>query len=139
LRTFRAVARLDPDSTDSFRRRAGQAGNAERNNPGYSEAPSTITPGSVDDATLKQTAKAYIKVKHIEQTAQQVLTSSSDDTKKQQIAAQVESEKVAAVRSEGLQPEEYNQVLQLAQADKSFQQKFLSYVKAVKNSPSEAD
>jgi hypothetical protein len=43
---------------------------------------------------------------------------------------------MAAVKAEGLQPQQYNQVIQLAQVDKAFQQKFLSYVNEVKNSPS---
>jgi hypothetical protein len=46
---------------------------------------------------------------------------------------------MAAVKSEGLQPQQYNQVIQLARADKSFEQKFLSYVNEVRNSPSAAD
>ena len=58
---------------------------------------------------------------------------------KQQIAEQAESKKMAAVKSEGLQPQQCNQVIQLARADKSFEKKFLSYVNEVKNSPSEAD
>ena len=45
---------------------------------------------------------------------------------------------MAAVKAEGLQPQQYNQVIQLVQADKSVQQKFLSYVNEVKNSPSAA-
>jgi hypothetical protein len=43
---------------------------------------------------------------------------------------------MAAVKAEGLQPQQYNQVLQLARVDKAFEQKFLFYVNAVKNSPS---
>jgi hypothetical protein len=38
-----------------------------------------------------------------------------------------------------LQPEQYNQVIQLAQSDNAFQQKFLSYIDKVKNSPSKAN
>lgn len=73
------------------------------------------------------------------QTAKQAFNDTNDEAQKQQIAKQAESKKMAAVKSEGLQPQQYNQVLQLAQVDKSFQQKFLSYVNEVKNSPSEAD
>jgi hypothetical protein len=43
---------------------------------------------------------------------------------------------MAAVKAEGLQPQQYNQVIQLARVDKAFEQKFLSYVNAVKNSSS---
>jgi uncharacterized protein DUF4168 len=45
---------------------------------------------------------------------------------KQHIAEQVESRKLAALKSEALQPQQYNQVLYLLKADKQLQQKFLS-------------
>ena len=40
------------------------------------------------------------------------------------------------MKAEGLQPQQYNQVIQLAQVDKAFERKFLHYVNEVKNSPS---
>ena len=43
---------------------------------------------------------------------------------------------MAAVKAEGLQPQQYNQVIQLARVDKAFEQKFLSYVHKVQNSSS---
>jgi hypothetical protein len=116
-----------------------QSGNAGQSNPGYSGAASAVNPGTIDDATVKQTAKAYVKVRQIVQNAQQALNTTGDDAQKQQIAEQAESKKMAAVKSEGLQPQQYNQVIQLARADKSFEQKFLSSVNQVKNSASEAD
>jgi hypothetical protein len=114
----------------------GQEGNAGQSSPGYSGAPSAINPDTIDDATVKQTAKAYVKVRQIVQKAQQAISNSSDDAQKQQIAEQAESEKVTAVKAEGVQPQQFNQVMQLARVDKAFQQKFLSYVNEVKNSPS---
>jgi len=115
------------------------AGNAGQSKPGYSGATTSVNPGTIDDVTVKQTAKGYVKVRQIVQNVEQALNNIGDDTRKQQIAEQAESKKMAAVKSEGLQPQQYNQVIQLARADKSFEQKFLSYVNEVKNSPSEAD
>ena len=46
-----------------------------------------------------------------------------------QAAKQAESDKLAAVKAEGLQPQQYNQVLQLVQTDTNLQEKFLSFVK----------
>jgi len=116
-----------------------QAGNAGQSKPGYSGATTAVNPGTIDDATVKQTAKAYVKVRQIVKNAEQALNNSGNDAQKQQIAEQAESKKMAAVKSEGLQPQQYNQVIQLARADKSFEQKFLSYVNEVRNSPSEAN
>jgi hypothetical protein len=107
----------------------GQKGGRGHPGLGSSGAPSA----TVDDGTLKQTAKAYVKVRGIVQRGQQALDSTRDDAQKQDIAEQVESRKLAAVKSEGLRPQQYNQVLQLARADGQLQQKFLSYVNRAKS------
>jgi hypothetical protein len=116
-----------------------QAPDAARNNPGDSAAPSAINPASIDDATLKHTARAFVKVTQIVQTAQKAVDNTADDSRKEQIAKQAQAKEMAAVQAEGLQPEQYNQVIQLAQSDNAFQQKFLSYIDKVKNSPSKAN
>ena len=114
----------------------GQEGNAGQSNPGYSVAPGAVSPNTIDDATLKQTAKAYVKVRQIVQNAEIALNNTTDNGQQQQIAKQAESRKMAAVKAEGLQPQQYNQVIQLARTDKAFEQKFLSYVNEVQNSSS---
>ena len=114
----------------------GQEGNAGQGNPAYSGAPGAVNPDSIDDATLKQTAKAYVKVRQIVQEANQDLNNTTNNVQQQQIAKTAESRKMAAVKAEGLQPQQYNQVIQLARVDKAFEQKFLSYVNEVQNSSS---
>ena len=106
----------------------GQEGNAAQSNPGYSGASSAGNPSTIDDATLKQTAKAYVKVHEIVRKADQDLRKTNDSAQQQEIAKQAESKKMAAVKAEGLQPQQYNEVIQLARVDKGFEQKFLSYV-----------
>ena len=120
----------------SFGVALGQEGNAGQSNPGYSGASGAVNPNRIDDATVKQTAKAYVKVRQIAQKANQDIDNTTDNAQQQQIAKQAESTKMAAVKAEGLQPQQYNEVLQLARVDKSFQQKFFSYVNEVKNSSS---
>jgi hypothetical protein len=85
---------------------------------------------------VKQTAKAFVKIRQIVQEANRDISSTNDNAQQQQIAKQAESRKMAAVKAEGLQPQQYNQVIQLARVDKAFEQKFLSYVNEVKNSSS---
>jgi len=112
----------------------GQEGNPGQSKPRYSGAPGAVNP-TINDATLKQTATAFVKVRQIEQNARQALGNTNDDAQKRQITAQAESDKIDAVKAEGLQPQQYNHVIELAQADKALQQKFLSYVNEVKSSP----
>jgi len=98
----------------------------------YSGTPGTPNPaaalGTVDDATLKRTARAYVKVQQISENERGAINGATDDASRQIIAQQAESKKVAAVQAEGLQPQQYNQVLALVQRDKSLEQRFLSYV-----------
>ena len=68
------------------------------------------------------------------QEANSDINKTNDNAQQQQIAKEAEVKKLAAVKGEGLQPQQYNQVIQLARADKAFEQKFLSYVDAVKGS-----
>ncbi len=70
-----------------------QAGNAGQSNQGPAGTSSAANPGTIDDATVKQTAKAYVKVRQIMQNAQQALNNTGDDAQKQQIAEQAESKK----------------------------------------------
>ena len=102
--------------------------NAEPDIPEYSGAPGADAPQLIDDATLQHTAKAFLKVTQIVKTEQRVLNNAADDSAKMRAAQQAESAKVAAVKAEGLQPQQYNQVLQLVQTDSNLQQKFFSYV-----------
>ena len=87
------------------------------------------SPQSVDDATLQRTAKAYLKVSKIVQDENSAINSAADDSTKTQATRQAESEKMAAVTAEGLEPQQYNHVLQLVQNDTNVQQRFLSFVK----------
>jgi len=113
----------------------GQDGNPDHN-PAPSVAGVSANPGTINDATLKRTAKAYVKVRQIVDQANNDLGKTTDRAQQQHIATAAEAKKMAAVKSEGLQPLQYNQILQLARADKTFAQKFLPYVNDVKRSSS---
>ena len=76
---------------------------------------------SIDDATLQKAAKAYVKVKQIVHQEKQANAA-------QPPQASDQSAKMAAVKAEGLDPQEYNQVLQTVQNDPQLQQKFAGYV-----------
>lgn len=79
----------------------------------------------VDDATLQKAAKAYVKVKQIVHQTKQA-QSASNGAPPDQTAAQ--SEKIAAVKNAGLDPQQYDQVIQMVQNDPGLQQKFVTYV-----------
>src|SRR6516164_5987107 len=63
----------------------GQEGNAGQSNPGYSGASSAGNPSTIDDATLKKTAKAYVKVQQIVRAANEDLNKTDDKAQQQEI------------------------------------------------------
>ena len=83
---------------------------------------------------LKRTAAAYVKVRDISIKTEQAMDETSDSAKKEQLAAESENEKVAAVKAVGMDPQQYNNVLMLVKADTGLQQKFLTYVQKIRSS-----
>jgi hypothetical protein len=104
-----------------------EGGGSSMSPPSSSDSNSMSSPSangsSVDDATLHKAAQAYVKVKQIVHQAKQ----DSGNTTAQN-SKQVESEKIQAVRSEGLDPMQYNQVIQMVENDPNLQEKFKNYV-----------
>ncbi len=74
----------------------GQEENPGQSKPRSSGAPGAVDPKNINDATLRQTAKAFVKVRQIEQRARQALDNTNDDAQKRQITAQAESDKIDA-------------------------------------------
>jgi hypothetical protein len=107
-------------------------GSMGHSSSGYSGAPGNtanpVAPATVDDATLKRAARAYVKVRRISDDERGAINGASNDANRQNIEQQAESKKIEAVKAEGLQPQQYNQVLAMVQADKGLAQRFLKYV-----------
>jgi uncharacterized protein DUF4168 len=95
---------------------------------GTTNSGTAMSPSTVDDATLKRTAVAYVKVRDIAIKARQAINSTDDSARKEQLANESEAAKLEAVKQAGMEPQEYNAVLQKVQADQGLQQKFLAYV-----------
>jgi mannitol-specific phosphotransferase system IIBC component len=101
-------------------------------NPGASSGAAASSAGDqkVDDATLQHVAHAYVAVRHINSDTKERIARTQDNSERQQIASQAEAQKLSVVKQEGIDPQQYNKILQLVQNDPDLQQKFLSYVNA---------
>ena len=86
-----------------------------------SSAAAPAQSGQVDDATLQKAAKAYVKVKQIVHQDKQANSGEAAQPANQ-------SDKLNAVRDQGLDPQQYNQIIQMVQNDPQLQQKFATYV-----------
>lgn len=100
----------------------------------FAQNASSGTPERVDDATLKRAAAAFVKVRDISVKTEQAIHQTDDSAKKEQLMAEGESEKVAAVKAAGMEPQQYNDVLMLVKDDSGLQHKFLSYVERLSHS-----
>jgi Domain of unknown function (DUF4168) len=100
----------------------------------YAQNAANGAPVRVDDATLKRAAAAFVKVRDISVKTEQAIHQTDDSAKKEQLIAEGESEKVAAVKAEGMEPQQYNDVLMLVKDDTGLQHKFLSYVGKLRHS-----
>ncbi len=96
--------------------------------PAYGGAMPSAPNGAVDDATLKKAAAAFVQVKNISVQTQQQLQNVKDDSQRREILARAESQKITAVKNEGIEPAQYNSVIRAVQNDESLRGKFTSYV-----------
>jgi Domain of unknown function (DUF4168) len=112
-----------------------QKGNADQSNPGYFCAAGAGSSQTIDDATLKRTAKAFVKIRRIVASAQQAIERSNNEQQTDQIVAQAELDEIDAVKATGLQTRQYNQVMQLARADTTLRKKLFSYVNELEKAP----
>ena len=84
-------------------------------------AQGTATPGvsadEIEQSTLESFAAAAIEVETISRTWSERMAGVEDDAELQSMRQEAQSEMVEAVRDEGISVEEYNMVLQVAQAD----------------------
>ncbi|MGC1676291.1 MAG: DUF4168 domain-containing protein [Candidatus Binataceae bacterium] len=98
------------------------AQSAPAGDSGYSTS-SPSASGAVDDATLKKAAQAYVKVKKIVHNEKQSANDPNAGNPQHEA-----SQKLDAVRSTGLQPDQYNHVIQIVENDPGLMQKFQTYV-----------
>jgi hypothetical protein len=111
----------DSGSSASSDSSMGGPSNSTADSMGSSSASAPAQSGQVDDATLQKAAKAYVKVKQIVHQDKQANSGANAQPATQ-------SDKLNAVRNEGLDPQQYNQIIQMVQNDPQLQQKFAAYV-----------
>jgi|SRR5579862_2569218 len=109
----------DSGSSAASNSSMGAPSNSSADSMGSSSAPAQS--GQVDDATLQKAAKAYVKVKQIVHQDKQANSGANAQPATQ-------SDKLNAVRDQGLDPQQYNQIIQMVQNDPQLQQKFATYV-----------
>lgn len=107
----------------------------EPTTPGYA---GSKNPKTLNDATLKRTAAAYVKVRHITLETRRVLSRTNDTDKKHQIIRQAEMKEIAAVKGQGIQPQQYNQVILMVKNNDQLRHKFLSYVRQAQGASGQA-
>jgi|GEM_PF-1913266 len=77
--------------------------------------PQSIAP--VEDAEIKKFAAALKEVNNVLETANTDIQNSTDPDEAAQLEMEAREDVVEAITDEGLTPERYNQIMQLAQSD----------------------
>ena len=84
---------------------------------------------SVDNRTLEKAARAYVKIQRIKQTEiSETNGSERSDAAGQPRAEQTEAEELAAIKAEGLGPQQFDQILTMLDNDRNLHDRFMSYV-----------
>ena len=118
-----ALAQNSSSMKDSGSAASAPASMSESGSSASAPAAGAQQSAQIDDATLQKAAKAYVKVKQIVHQTKQASPAGAQPDQ-----ASAQSEKIAAVKTEGLDPQQYNQVIQMVQNDPQLQQKFVNYV-----------
>lgn len=87
------------------------------------------TPGggaNVPDGMVRKAGAALRNVSQIQNDYSQRVQGAKTQDERQQLITQARSAEVNAVTNQGLSLDQYNQILQLAQADPTFRQRLLS-------------
>ena len=82
----------------------------------------------VDEATLNRAAAAFLEVDQFARQGDEQIAATNDAATKKQIADATEKAVTQAVKENGLEPAQYNQILQLVMSNPVLEQKFISHV-----------
>jgi hypothetical protein len=82
-------------------------------------SPMTADAASIDDQKIEQFANAYMEVTNIQQKASAELQGTTDPAAADQVKTSAESEMISAVERNGLNVDEFNQIVQTMSADAS--------------------
>jgi hypothetical protein len=86
----------------------------------------TIQQGDLSDAMVQKVGTALRQTVTIRQKYAERAQSTKSSEEQQVLATQAQSEMVQAISDQGLSVEQYNQVIQMAQADPTLKQRLLS-------------
>jgi hypothetical protein len=86
----------------------------------------TAQEGAVPDALVHKVGAALRQTATIRQKYTQRAQAASTPEQKQALSSQVETEMMRAISDQGLSLQQYNQVIQMAQADPALKQRVLS-------------
>jgi hypothetical protein len=91
--------------------------------PAMQEPQSAAPAVAVEDRKIDQFADAYIAVQQIQSQATQQMSAITDADKAQKVKQEAETQMIEAVQRNGLQIEEFNQIVQAMASDPSLRDK----------------
>lgn len=92
---------------------------ADSATPGMADSSAAPTAGAIDDQKIKQFASAYAEVATIQQNASNQLQTANEPGKAEEVKANAESQMIAAVERNGLNVDEFNQIVTAMASDQN--------------------
>jgi|GraSoi2013_115cm_1033766.scaffolds.fasta_scaffold03258_2 TolA-binding protein len=98
---------------------------ARSSSPGSSKAETS----SVDDTTLKKAARAFPRIRQINLKVQEKLKETSGTQEQREVLDQAHNQETAITRQEGIDPDQYNEIMRKVDSDPSVKAKFAFYLR----------
>jgi hypothetical protein len=98
---------------------------ARSSSPGSSKAATS----SVDDATLKKVARAFPRIRQINLKIQEKLKETRGTQEQREVLDQAHSQETAIARQEGIDPDQYNEIMREVDNDPNVKAKFAFYLR----------
>ena len=101
------------------------SGDARSSSQGSSKAGTS----SVDDTTLKKAARAFPRIRQINLKVQEKLKETSGTQEQREVLDQAHNQETAITRQEGIDPDQYNEIMRKVDSDPSVKAKFAFYLR----------
>jgi hypothetical protein len=98
---------------------------ARSSNPGSSKAETS----SVDDATLKKAAHAFPRIRQINLKIREKLKETRGTQEQREVLNQAHNQETMIVREEGIDPDQYNEIMRKIDSDPSVKARFAFYLR----------
>jgi RecA/RadA recombinase len=87
--------------------------------------------GEISDTQLDKAAHAYLEITKLGESFRQEMQTAGDESERHELQQQANREMTGAVQQEGLEVQEYNQIIQRIQTDNDLMKNFMAKLQEI--------